>query len=316
MVVEFRYERGVISDVDLRIAAIAARQHGVFSTAQAMEAGANSSLISRRVRAGRWLRTAPGVYVVAGSPDSWARSVSVAVHRISGLAAASHRTAAHLHGLYGRPRRIEVVTRATGLRDMPFLVHQCLDLTRAEVVVVDGIAATDLARTIIDIGVPAGIDVAQRVLDGALRKNLTTLEQVAGRVHRYGRRGRRGIGPARALVAERLGWDAVTESVLEDAFLRLSRRAGLPEPTSQRRVILRDGRRVVRLDFDFGGVVAIELDSEKYHTDPVAFQEDRRRQNAMVNQGMVVLRFTWWDVMAAPDYVVATISTALRRATA
>jgi hypothetical protein len=312
----FHYESAMTSDVDLRVAAIAARQHGVFSTEQATRAGAYSSLISRRVRAGRWLRLAPGVYGMAGTPDSWPRSVSIAVHRVTGLAAASHRTAAHLHRLYGRPRRIEVVTRATGLRGSPFLVHQCLDLTAEEVVVVDGIATTDIPRTIIDIGVPAGIGVAQRVLDGALRKGQTTLEQVAGRIHRYGRRGRRGIGPARALVVERLGWDEVTESVLEDAFLRLSIRAGLPEPTPQRRVLLRNGSRVVRLDFDFGRDVAVELDSEKFHTDPVAFQDDRRRQNAMVNQGLTVLRFTWWDVMAAPDYVVATISAALQRATA
>ncbi len=303
------------SDIDVRVAAVAGRQHGVFSASQAVEAGANSALISRRVRSGRWLRLGPGVYAVAGSPETWARAVSTAVHRVAGPTAASHRTAAHLHGLYGRPRRIEVVTTSTGLRNIGFVIHQCLDLTPNEIMDVSGIPTTDIARTIIDIGVPAGIDVTQRVLDGALRREMTTLEQVAERIHRYGRKGRRGIGPARALVVERLGWDKVTESVLEDAFLRLAARAGLPQPSPQRRLVLRHGRRVVRLDFDFEGRVAVELDSEKYHTDPTTFQDDRRRQNAMVNQGLVVLRFTWWDVMAAPDYVVATIATALTRAT-
>jgi very-short-patch-repair endonuclease len=68
---------------------------------------------------------------------------------------------------------------------------------------------------------------------------------------------------------------------------------------------------VVRLDFDFGGRVVVELDSEKFHTDPDSFRLDRRRQNDLVQAGFTVLRFTWWDVMAAPEYVAATVATAL-----
>lgn len=182
--------------------------------------------------------------------------MTIAVLRLAGVKAASHRTAAHIHGLWGRPSRIEVVTNATGVRDTPVIVHQCLDLTEAEIVERNGIRVTDVARTIIDIGVPAGIKATQIVLDGALRREMTTLREVAGRIHRYGKKGRRGIGPARRLV--------------------------------------------------------VELDSEKYHTDPESFRADRRRQNELVGSGLVILRFTWWDVMAAPDYVVATVSQALR----
>ena len=124
---------------------------------------------------------------------------------------------------------------------------------------------------------------------------------------------RRRIGPARQLVVERLGWDSVTDSVLEDAFLRLADRAGLPRPTPQRRVVMRQGRRAVRLDFDFGDRVVVELDSEKFHTDRDSFRHDRRRQNDLIQAGFTVLRFTWWDVMAAPEYVASTVATALRQ---
>ena len=302
----------MVNDIDIRLATIAARQHGVFSTADAQRAGASSAVITRRVRAGRWVRLAPGVYAVAGTAETWSRAVSAAILRVGGVVAASHRTAAHLHGLYGRPHRIEVVTTVTGLRDLPFVAHQCQDLVIGEIVRIDGIPATDVARTIVDVGVPAGLDVAQRILDGALRREMTTLGEVANRIHCYGRRGRRGIGPARLLLVERLGWDTVTDSVLEDAFMRLAARPGLPEPKPQRRIVLRNGRRVVRLDFDFGAGVVVELDSEKFHTDRDTFQWDRRRQNELVQAGYMVLRFTWWDVMAAPDYVAATVTAALR----
>ncbi|MGH8911067.1 MAG: DUF559 domain-containing protein, partial [Acidimicrobiia bacterium] len=275
---------------------------------------ADSSLISRRVRAGRWERLAPGLYCLAGTPQTWERSVSAAVRRLPQPAAASHRTAAFLHGLYGRPRQIEVVTVATGMRALPFVMHQCLDLVEAEIVTIDGIAVTDIPRTITDIGIPAGIAVAQQVLDGAARKDPSILTAVAARIHRYGRKGRRGIGPARQLVVERLHWDTITDSVLEDAFLRLVDRSGLPRPTPQRRKILRRGNWVVRVDFDFDGWLVVELDSEKYHTDRDSFQYDRHRQNALVQEGAMVLRFTWWDVMAAPDYVIATLARALAQA--
>lgn len=301
-----------MNDVDLVIAAVAARRHGVFNYEDVRAAGGDRSLVSRRVKAGRWERVAPRVFRIAGSAPSWEQAVAVAVLRLSGVAAASHRTAAHIHGLWGRPRRIEVVTNATGVRHSPVIVHQCRDLVSTEIAEVGGIAVTDVARTIIDIGVPAGIGVTQVVLDGALRAELTSLREVAARIHRYGKKGRRGIGPARQLVAERLGWDQITDSVLEDAFLRLAARAGLPTPTCQRTVVMRRGGRCYRLDFDFGRRLVVELDSEKYHLDAEAFRYDRRRQNELVGSGMVVLRFTWWDVMAAPDYVVATIAHALR----
>lgn len=181
----------------------------------------------------------------------------------------------------------------------------------AETVMINGIRTTDVPRLITDIGVPAGLAVAQQVLDTAIRRQMTTLEEVARRIHLY---GRRGIGPARLLVAERLGWNEVTESVLEDAFLRLVARAGLPTPTPQRRIVMRSGREAVRPDFDFGDRVVVELDSEKFHTDRDTFRHDRRRQNELVQSGYVVLRFTWWDVFAAPEYVAATIATALRSA--
>ncbi len=298
-------------DVDLKVAVIAARQHGIFTFDDAARAGADRSTILRRTRAGLWLRLAPGLFAVAGAPTTWERAVSAAVRRIGNMSAASHRTAAHLHGLYGRPHQIEVVTVASGKRNLPFVLHQCEDLVKAEIVEIDGIPTTDAARTIVDVGIPAGVDVAQIILDGALRREMTTLAEVARRIHLYGRRDRRGIGPARGLVVERLGWQSVTDSVLEDAFLRLADRAGLPRPVPQRRLVIRQRRRVVRLDFDFGGRVVVELDSEKFHTDPDSFRLDRRRQNDLVQAGFTVLRFTWWDVMAAPEYVAATVATAL-----
>jgi very-short-patch-repair endonuclease len=57
----------------------------------------------------------------------------------------------------------------------------------------------------------------------------------------------------------------------------------------------------------------IELDGAAYHSDRETFQRDRLRQNRLVSLGYRVLRFTFWDVLATPDFVVDTVASFLPR---
>src|SRR5690606_33565877 len=108
-------------DVDVRIAAAAAAQHGLFTTADALAAGADSALITRRVQVGRWLRVARGLYSLPSMPDPWERSVPAAALRLAPPSASSHRPSAHFRGLFGRPKRFEVIAGATGNRKLRFI---------------------------------------------------------------------------------------------------------------------------------------------------------------------------------------------------
>ena len=56
----------------------------------------------------------------------------------------------------------------------------------------------------------------------------------------------------------------------------------------------------------------MEIDGWSAHSDRESFERDRRRQNALVNAGYVVLRFTWRDLKDRPDDVVAEMTAALR----
>jgi len=92
-------------------------------------------------------------------------------------------------------------------------------------------------------------------------------------------------------------------------LVAILRDAGLPEPTRQYEVRNGDGV-VARIDFAYPDRrLAIELDGFECHTN--RFQRDRSRQNGLVLRGWTVLRFTWADVVERPDYVVATLATAL-----
>jgi very-short-patch-repair endonuclease len=75
------------------------------------------------------------------------------------------------------------------------------------------------------------------------------------------------------------------------------------------------GALVARLDIAFVSArIAIEVDGFAYHHDRQRFQRDRTRQNELVNLGWTVYRFTWQDITAHPERVIATVRIALSRA--
>jgi very-short-patch-repair endonuclease len=97
-------------------------------------------------------------------------------------------------------------------------------------------------------------------------------------------------------------------SPLDDAFLKLVRRAGLPEPRGQKDLL---GHPV-----DYVWVaerVAVELDGYDAHVSLDAFQRDRSQANRMQLAGWLVLRFTKADVTRRPRQTAETLRQALGR---
>lgn len=299
--------------VALRIAAEASRHHGAFTRQQAIDAGATSASISRQVAKGQWERPIRSVYLMPGSPATWHRAVVVAVYGSGPDAVASHATAAHLWDLTKRPKVVEVTAPNLWRPPRRHVIHRSTDLIAKDMTEIDGIPATTVARCLVDVGIPWGEGVAGRCLDEAVRKGLTTDRAVASVLHRVARRGRNGVGPMRVVLSDRLGWSSITESQLESEFLRIMQAAGIDLPVSQVRIVKRGGRLIARVDFVYPEIrLVIELDGERYHSDRDTFRKDRRKQNDLTLEGYRVLRFTAWDVFAAPEYVVVSVVAALR----
>lgn len=64
------------------------------------------------------------------------------------------------------------------------------------------------------------------------------------------------------------------------------------------------------MDFLFKDArVVVEIDGLAHHTDPVAFQRDRVKQNALVRARYRVYRYTWIDLTEYPDRVTTEIAT-------
>lgn len=289
-----------------KVDAIASAQHGVVTTRQLLDAGASSAGISRATGRGRLVRVHRSVYRVAGAPATWRQAVMAAVLAGAPHAFASHRTGIALSGL---PRTrggiVEIVSEQhQRLQGSQVVSHRTLDLAVGDQWRVDGIPVTGIDRSLIDVGRYWPPSRVGSLLDEAVRARLTTYERFVSRVHALARPGRNGIGVARQVLADRGmddGW------AFEKAMRRALRRHGLPAPTREWPV----ETPVKRYFVDFGYPAAnlgIECDSSMWHTLPYQFEADLVRQNAIVGEGVLLLRYTPSRLRDDEDAVIAEIS--------
>jgi very-short-patch-repair endonuclease len=102
---------------------------------------------------------------------------------------------------------------------------------------------------------------------------------------------------------------APAESPMETRLRWLLIQAGLPRPDVQADLRDADGRFVGRADLYYRSVrLVIEYDGA-HHRDRLV--EDNRRQNAMINAGFHILRFTAADIHQRPEVVAAQVRRAL-----
>ena len=132
-----------------------------------------------------------------------------------------------------------------------------------------------------------------RALDGAAVEEI--LDRLPGRHTRSLRQALTGLAAA-----------DVTRSELEDRFLALVADAGLPRP----RVNATVGGHEVDFLWPARRLIA-ETDGAAAHLTPTAFEEDRRRDAALLLAGFHVVRFTWRQVTRQPRRVAETLSALL-----
>jgi hypothetical protein len=189
-------------NADARLAAFAAGQQGVFTRAQAMQAGFGSGRIERRVRAGVWVRVFPRVYRHAATPMSGALLRWAVVSWAGEPCALSHTSAAAIWRLRGaRGERPEIIVpRARAPRVAGVVVHRVTRIVVDDVVRVGGLSVTSPARTIIDLAAVLGaVELAALVTDVRARRPVT-LREVRTRLDQIGTAGRPGSARLRTLL--------------------------------------------------------------------------------------------------------------------
>jgi hypothetical protein len=281
---------------------ISARQHGLITRQQAIDAGLSAAAVDRRLTDRRWLALRSGVYAVGGSPHTWEQAV-VAVCLAGGRGTvASHATAARLWDLERTPPadRIHVTSGPQRrIRLDGVVAHRSIRLTAADITTRHRIPVTAPARTIIEVSGLMGTSGTGKCIDDALRRGLVTIDLLRASVARLAGPGRRRLRVVRAALTDRLpGYDP-GDSNLEVRALRTLAAAGLPTPTQQHRILI-DGR-TRRIDLAYPEAkVAIELDGWTWHGNVDAFHADRATRNELTSLGWAVLQIT---AEASPDTI-------------
>ncbi len=304
------------------------RQQGLVTAAQ-LAGLVSRSTMSRALLRGELVQPQPKVYALAALPvpprqpgtelgpaPAWVAHVRAVLLSVASSAAAG-RTAAALRGwgmLVEPGRSIDLVLPNGGKRVPPAGTR----LTQVRGLVVEFVATgpgqaalpvTDAVTTVLTCCLGLALVEAVVVCDSALRAGDVTVEELrrsAGRLTGLRR-------AARALRVVGL-CDPDSGSVLESVLRVRLAVAGVGDVQTQ--VVLRDGRgrHVLRADFCFPAPrLVVEVDGARWHPDAA---RDRHTDNALVELGWRVLRYSWSEVVHGHAEVVRQVIAALDAAVA
>lgn len=264
---------------DEAIAALAARQCGVVTTAQLAAAGLNRNAVAHRVANGRLTPLHRGVYQVG--PIAAPRTREMAAVLATG-GVLSHHSAAAIWGI--RPPHdgdVHITTTSAVRSREGIRVHRSASLAAA---VHDGLPLATAARTIHDLAPLLPRHELDRAIEEAEIRKLITRDEL--------RPALRGTDEPR-----------FTRSEGERRLLALVRAAKLPVPLTNTKVA---GWEVDA--FWPRHKLIVEVDGFAYHGSRAAFERDRRKDAALTQAGYRVLRVTWRRLVHEPHAVVALLA--------
>jgi len=300
-----------VDHIDAEVFARCGTQRGLITLGQMRELGLSDGEIRSRIERGWLVRVEAKVFAVRSSPADWAQQVTAAVLAGGPDVLATQRSATRLWNLSGATsRRVEVVVpRGMRRRITTGRVVETTDLRASDAAVRHGIPVTALPRTLIDVGASVGPRLLAEMADDAVRRKLTTYDEILDRFVRLARRGRPGVARMRTLLGERLGVD-LTANDFERMVLEIVADHGLPAPVCQHPVIIEGDKYFLDLAWPEHRRF-VECDGWETHGTPQALVEDLERQNKLVLAGWVPLRFAYRTVKDRPGLVARQIRSAL-----
>jgi hypothetical protein len=263
--------------------------------------------IRHRVERGDWDVPFRGVLILGPVKDELRTRTQGAQLAVGpGLAVASHITAARLHGMDGLPQAKPGdqiwLTRPldAGRAQRAGIVQKWSALPSDDVVEVDGLLVTSIARTAVDIALMSDRETAVCVVESAMRLGVSLAEM---RSLVVSRRGRRRLESWWELA------DVRSANPLETRARLPLVDAGIPPDELQFPVDV--GDLVLYVDMAYRErKVAVETDGRDPHLAQAQFVWDRRKWTLLREAGWIIVHLTWADVRR-PYYVVQTVRRAL-----
>jgi hypothetical protein len=295
---------------DNRINLLASRQASAFSREQALAAGATDPMIGRRVRAGRWTRAHPGVYVLTGSSPSWIQDVWCAWLAAGPAATVTHESALRIHGVERTaPRPITLtVPHGSHARVAGAIVHQIDDLVPGHIASVNGLPVSRVDRAVVEVAATVGERRLGDIVDDVIWGRRSTLLRVSACLRQVARPGKPGIVRLARVLAARSDGPVPAASDLERSMFGTLAAGGLPAPARQTPL---PGRGLAEglVDASYRDArLILEADGRRWHTRIRDLAKDHLRDAEAARVGWETLRFVYEQIVEEPDEVCATVA--------
>ncbi len=275
---------------------LACRQFGAVARRQLLAQGNRRARIEHWLRSGRLHPIHPGVYAWGRAELGTEGKLAAALLLAGPNAALASLTALWWLALLNRkPRRIQVASprRITSRPDVEILCRKDLARTLHRGLPVVPLPEALLAAAPLLSRNALRLVLARAEYDGLLDRG--ALEQVI----RIGRPGARAL---RAAVDAHLPALARCANGRERDFVLLCERNGLPIPEPNERI----GRYRPDMLWRDASLI-VELDGRRAHRTAAQLAADAARQRELEARGYTVIRFTWDEVEADPEAVVAEV---------
>lgn len=289
-------------------------QQGVLAIEQARQHGWSYGAVRHAIESGRWRRVHRGVVLAQTGPVTYLQQVWAAVLAGGESAAASHGTALWLADRRDQPPKmvhIALPRDVSGQVTDPLVkVHRVRTLSGTDLHPVARPPRVTVERAVMQCAMAArDVDEAVSVIARTVQRGLTTAGRLLSALEAAPNLPHRAV----LLEATRLA-GCGAQSGAEVAYLRDSRRHGLPEPECQRRDVAGGA---FYLDAYYhrhpGRPVVLELDGRLGHFDVDSWRKDMLRDSTHVARGRVALRLPALLTFTDPGRPVGLVASVLRR---
>jgi very-short-patch-repair endonuclease len=288
---------------DSEIADLASRQHGIVGRWQLTRLGMTAHMVKGRIRRGTLHVVHRGVYAVGHRALTVEARWMAAVLAHGPDAVLSHRSAGQLWGLYPRSEIAPEVTAPGSAKTKPGIIAHRGSSRADEVGRYRGIPVTSVARTMLDLAGRLTEREVERAWNEMEVREYRLRLSIPDLIERYPGR------PGTLLLARLLAGDelvGITRNDLEEAFLALVDRYGLPRPRMNAHLAIRD--RFYEIDCLWEDRrVAIELDGGGAHRTRKAFENDRERDRILTAERYTTARVTCHQIHQTPDEVASDL---------
>lgn len=283
------------------LAALAGRQHGVVSIRQLQRLGFSRKSVGRAVAVGNLHRLHHGVYAVGHTNLSLQGRCLAAVLASGPKALLSHYSAGWLLGLVPtRPIPVHVTTPVPRKGRGLVRIHHSRTLIEADRTLAQGIPATSIARTALDLAAGVRFRTLRRLIRRSEELGVFDLADFRSVLARNrGHRGAFHLDHAIGIYEP----PRLTRSELEREFVAAVEQARLSSPVTAFNVA------GYELDVYWPELrFAVELDVYATHGAHEPFEEDRRRDEDLKLAGIELTRVTGRRFEREPRQVIERVA--------